>query len=124
MLDGQAVEKLLARAKREVDEGLLPSCQLALGFEGEIVVNEVFGDSTTDTPYMIYSATKVLVSSAAWQLIGRGDLDVTLPVAHYVPEFAANWFTRPTAASVSTQPGDTRTTQTPFGLTSLDKPLL
>jgi hypothetical protein len=32
--------------------------------------------------------------------------------------------TRPTAASVSTQPGETLTTRMPFGLTSLGRPLL
>ena len=38
----------------------------------------------------MYSATKPLVSSAIWVLIGEGLLDVSRPVAEYVPEFAAN----------------------------------
>ena len=37
-LDSSKVDALLTRARREVDEGLLPSCQIALGYEGEIVV--------------------------------------------------------------------------------------
>jgi CubicO group peptidase (beta-lactamase class C family) len=90
MLDDIAVGKLLARAQREVDEGLLPSCQLALGLDGEIVVNEVFGDTTPDTRYVIFSATKAVVAGAAWQLIGSGELDVSRPVADYIPEFGTN----------------------------------
>ena len=45
-------------------------------------------------------------------------------VSYSVPFLAANSLTNPTAASVSTQPGETLTTRTPFGLTSLDRPLL
>jgi len=41
MLDDQAVENLLARAKREVEEGLLPSCQVALGFNNFLKLHEV-----------------------------------------------------------------------------------
>src|SRR5712692_9338168 len=90
MLDDIAVGNLLARARREVDEGLLPSCQLALGLNGEVVVNEVFGDTTRDTRYVIFSATKAVVAGAVWQLIGSGELDVSRPVADYIPEFGTN----------------------------------
>ena len=41
-LDRAAVDALLARAHREVDDGLLPSCQLALALDGEIVVSETY----------------------------------------------------------------------------------
>lgn len=37
-LDQLKIDRLIARARREIDEGLLPSCQIALGYEGEIVV--------------------------------------------------------------------------------------
>ncbi len=90
MIDDNAVGKLLTRARREVDEGLLPSCQLALGLENEIVVNEAFGNTTLDSRYVIFSATKAVVAGAVWQLIGSGELDVTRRVAHYIPEFGTN----------------------------------
>jgi CubicO group peptidase (beta-lactamase class C family) len=90
MIDDEAVRALLQRARREVDGGLLPSCQIALAFRGEVVANEAFGDATTDTRYVVYSATKPFVAGAMWSLMGDGLVDVTLPVAHYVPEFAAN----------------------------------
>ena len=90
MIDDAAVDKLLARARREVDEGLLPSCQLALGIDGEVVVEQAFGDATTETRYVMFSCTKAVVAGAIWQLIGTGDLDVGRRVAEYIPEFGTN----------------------------------
>ena len=68
MIDTEAVEKVLARARREVDEGLLPSCQLALARDGEIVVNETFGSATSQTRYIMFSATKAVVAGAGFLL--------------------------------------------------------
>jgi CubicO group peptidase (beta-lactamase class C family) len=89
-LDDVAVKKLLARARREVDEGLLPSCQVALAFEDEVVVNEAFGEATVDTRYVMYSCTKPVVAAAVWMLIGKGHLDTSRRVAEYIPEFGEN----------------------------------
>jgi len=88
-LDSSKVDALLTRARREVDEGLLPSCQIALGYEGEIVVHEVFGDATTDSQYCLYSATKAIVATAFWTLMTGGSVEITKPVAEYLPEFGA-----------------------------------
>ena len=84
------LDDLLARARCEVDEGVLPSCQVAVGLEGEVIAFEAFGDATTETRYSVFSCTKPLVASTAWVLMGEGRLDVTRPVAEYVPEFGAN----------------------------------
>ena len=48
------------------------------------------GTATSDTRFWVASATKPIVSSAIWLLMGDGKLDITLPVARYLPEFAAN----------------------------------
>ena len=90
MLDPSAVEALLSRARREVDEGLLPSVQIALAYQGEVVVEEVFGDASLDTRYAIFSATKPFVAAAVWTLISEGKLDPEERVAHYFPEFGEN----------------------------------
>ena len=82
------VQKLLDRARREVDAGLLPSAQVALAYEGELVAFETFGDATNDTRYVVYSATKAFVAGAMWALIGDGLVDPANRVTHYVPEFA------------------------------------
>jgi len=84
------VDALLNRARREVEEGHLPSCQIALGFEGEIVVEETFGEATLDTRYCIFSATKPFVASAVWQMIAEGKVDVAAKMADYLPFFGAN----------------------------------
>jgi CubicO group peptidase (beta-lactamase class C family) len=89
-IEKSAVGKLVDRVRREVDDGLLPSAQVALGYEGELVHAETFGDATGDTRYVVYSATKAFVAGAMWALIGDGVVDVSLPVTTYVPEFGSN----------------------------------
>jgi CubicO group peptidase (beta-lactamase class C family) len=90
VLNEAKVAELIARARRDVDDGLLPSCQLALGYEGGLVVNEVFGDAHLDSRYCLYSATKAIVASAFWTLMSDGLVDISKPVAHYLADFAAN----------------------------------
>lgn len=89
-VDATKLDALLARAGQEVDEGILPSCQLAVGWAGELVAFEAYGDATTDTRYHAFSCTKPLVAGAAWVLMSEGGLDVTRAVADYIPEFGAN----------------------------------
>lgn len=84
------LDDLLNAARADVDSGWLPSCQIAVARDGELVAFETFGDATNDTRYCIFSCTKPIVASAVWLLMGEGLLDITLPVAHYVPEFAVN----------------------------------
>jgi CubicO group peptidase (beta-lactamase class C family) len=89
-IDQQALADALTRARREVDEGLLPSAQIAVAYRGELVAFETFGDATNDTRYIVYSATKAFVAGAVWALIGDGAVDPEQPVVHYVPEFGSN----------------------------------
>lgn len=88
-IDDAQVAKLLERAKREVDEGLLPSVQVALAHNGELVAEEVFGDADLDTRYCIFSATKPFVASAVWALMADGAIDVSQTVTTYFPEFGS-----------------------------------
>ena len=89
-LDTNAIGSLLERARREIDSGLLPSCQVALGYRGEVVAFETFGDASGDTRYALFSATKPYVASVVWQLIAEGALDPAARVVEYFPEFGAN----------------------------------
>jgi CubicO group peptidase (beta-lactamase class C family) len=89
-IDEAAVRLLVARARREIDAGLLPSCQLALAFEGELVLSETLGDTAADTRYAAFSATKPFVAGAIWALIGDGLIDPAARVAELVPEFGTN----------------------------------
>jgi CubicO group peptidase (beta-lactamase class C family) len=90
IVDREAMDALIARARREIDDGLLPSCQLALAHRGEIVAEVALGDATLDTRYVIFSATKALVASAIWLLIGDDRLDAAVRVMDIIPEFGSN----------------------------------
>jgi CubicO group peptidase (beta-lactamase class C family) len=83
------VRALVARARRDVDDGLLPSVQLALAYDGELVVDETFGLPAA-TRYVTFSVTKALSGALAWLLIGDGTLAPDTRVAEVVPEFAGN----------------------------------
>lgn len=83
-LDTTALE---ARAEKEIERGLV-ACQVAVARGGETVWTRSFGAVAPTARYWIASATKPIVSSAALVLVGEGRLDVTRPVADYVPEFA------------------------------------
>jgi CubicO group peptidase (beta-lactamase class C family) len=78
------------RARREIDEGLLPSCQLALALDGEVVVDQCFGDSNVDTRYVIFSCTKGIVAGAVWMAFGDGTLAPDQKVSEVLPEFGTN----------------------------------
>ena len=89
-LDRGAVDALLARARRDIDDGLLPACQVALALDGEVLVNEAFGDADPDTRFTIFSATKPFIASLVWQLLGEGALTPEQPVADVIPEFGSH----------------------------------
>ncbi|HMG26097.1 MAG TPA: serine hydrolase domain-containing protein [Acidimicrobiia bacterium] len=89
-IDAGRLDELRARMRREIDGGLLPSCQWALGRDRQLAAFETLGDAGPETRYVIFSATKAFVASAAWLLIGDGSLDIDRRVAEYIPEFATN----------------------------------
>ncbi len=83
------VKALLERCRRDVDEGVLPACQVALGYEGEVIVDETYG-APPDTRFPVFSCTKVFVTSVVWQLLSSGDLELGRPVVDYLPVFGTN----------------------------------
>src|SRR4029450_9070837 len=89
-IDAGRLDELRTRVRREIDGGLLPSCQYALAKDGQLAAFEAVGDAGPETRYVIFSATKAFVASAAWLLIGDGSLDIERRVAAYIPEFATN----------------------------------
>lgn len=84
------LDALLARARREVDDGLLPASQVAVGHNGEVVAFQAAGDATTSTRFSVFSCTKPIVAAAAWVLMGEDRLDPAVAVADLVPEFGTN----------------------------------
>ena len=98
-LDAAKVDELFKRAEREVAEGLLPSCQIAIARNGKIGAMKTFGHAlqggadkpaTDNTLYCVFSCTKAIVSAAIWILIGDGKLNVSDRAADIVPEFGTN----------------------------------
>lgn len=80
----------IARAcECEIEAGL-DACQVAVARANEVLFEGSYGRATPHTRFWVASATKPIVSSAVWLLIGDGQLEIERPVAHYVPEFAAN----------------------------------
>ena len=65
-----SVDELLETARSETESGLVPASQIAVAREGEIVAFETFGDAMPESRFPIYSATKPIVASAMWLLIG------------------------------------------------------
>ena len=86
----ERLDALLTRIRREIDAGALPSCQLAVAKDGRLVAFTTLGDATNDTRYVIYSATKPIISMAALLLVQDGSLDLNTKVADLIPEFSTN----------------------------------
>jgi CubicO group peptidase (beta-lactamase class C family) len=89
-IDPERLAGLVTRASREVDEGLLPSCQIAVAKDGKLVAFEAFGDATTSDRYLMFSSTKSFIASAVWRLLSEGAIRLDQPVAAIVPSFGAN----------------------------------
>lgn len=89
-IDAGALASLIDRCRREVDEGILPSCQLAIAKDGEVLAFETIGDAAPDSRYVIFSATKAIVVSALWLLMAGDAISLDQRVAELIPEFGTN----------------------------------
>lgn len=89
-INPQRLAALRDRIRREIDSGLLPSCQIAVARHGRLALFETLGDATNTTRYNVYSATKPWIASVVWQLIAEGLLDVSAKVTEFIPEFGTN----------------------------------
>ncbi len=84
------LDELVRRIRVEVDEGRLPSCQVALARHGRVGLFETFGAAAPGSRYRTFSAVKPVVASAVWLLIQDGALDPAQRVVDVIPEFGAN----------------------------------
>jgi CubicO group peptidase (beta-lactamase class C family) len=89
-LSVEKVQRLLARAAKEVEEGLLPAAQIAIAKDNKIVIAESFGQAQDNSLTCIFSATKAVTSAAAWLLLQEGKLAEGEFVSDIIPEFASN----------------------------------
>ena len=63
------------------------AAQVAVGLRGDVIAFESFGAATTDHTFAMFSATKTIVAMALLPHLADGSLDLTTPVAKYVPAF-------------------------------------
>ena len=89
-IDESRLELFLARVRLEVDQGALPSAQVAVARHGRLVAFETYGNATHDKRYITQSVGRNVVAAAVWKLIGDGLLAVDERVADVIPEFATN----------------------------------
>lgn len=98
-IDPEKLEAVFARAQRDVDDGTLPSAQVAVARNGKIAGMRTFGravqggaeqPATDDTLYHFFSSTKAVVGVAAWLLFEDGVLRLDEKVAGIIPEFGTN----------------------------------
>jgi CubicO group peptidase (beta-lactamase class C family) len=98
-IDSDKLEAVFARAKRDVDDGVLPSAQVAVARQGRLAGFRTFGKAvqggeerpaTDETLYTIFSCTKAIVASAVWTLFEDGLLRLDERVADIIPEFGTN----------------------------------
>jgi len=98
-VDSEKLEAVFTRAKRDVDQGVLPSAQVAVARQGKLAGIRTFGTAvqggeerpaTDDTLYSIFSSTKAVVALAVWLLFEEGLLKLDERVAEIIPEFGTN----------------------------------
>ncbi|HZU71844.1 MAG TPA: serine hydrolase domain-containing protein [Acidimicrobiales bacterium] len=89
-LDPDRLAALIDRARREVDAGLLPSCQLAVARHGRLGAFVTLGEADNNSRYVVFSCTKALTAGMAWLLLGQGALTTSTRAAELVPEFGTN----------------------------------
>jgi CubicO group peptidase (beta-lactamase class C family) len=89
-VDPVRLELLLSRARLEVDQGILPSAQVAVARNGRLVAFETYGSATNDTKYILQSVGRTVVAATVWKLLGEGLLDLDEAIVDVIPEFGTN----------------------------------
>lgn len=98
-LNPDKVQVLMDRAERDIKEGILPACQLAIARGGKIAAMKTFGravqggvekPATDETLFVAMSATKAITSAALWLLIQEGKISPADLIVKYVPEYGTN----------------------------------
>ena len=89
-VDPVRLELFLRRARLEVEQGNVPSAQVAVAAQGRLVAFETYGDADNRSKYILQSVGRTIVAATVWKLISDGQLDITQRVGEIIPEFATN----------------------------------
>ena len=95
-MSSNKLQALKAALQAEVDQGKFPGAIVMIARNGKLVFSEAVGqlDKTAGKPltrdaiFRIYSMTKPLASVGAMMLVEDGKIQLTDPIAKYLPEFA------------------------------------
>ena len=101
-LRAEPLAALSALIESHVKEQRYPGCQIALAHNGQLVLDKSFGmarigqghaadteavPARSDSLWLLYSNTKLIVATALWKLHEQGRLRFTDKVTEYLPEF-------------------------------------
>jgi len=89
-LSAAGLAALHARIEADLAAGHLSAAQLAIARDGSVIHRAAFGAATHDSRFVIFSATKTIVAMALLPHLADGSLELTAPVARYIPEWATN----------------------------------
>ena len=115
-LRASSLQPLYDAIQDHIAKGRYPGCQIALAWQGRLLVERSFGmarlgrsaraesdplrapdtqgvddqalEAQADHLWLLYSNTKVLMATALWKLAETGRLRFADPVAEYLPDFA------------------------------------
>ena len=104
-LPSRGLKALNARIQHEVDSGNVTAAQVAIGRGGKLEAFQSFGNALDSTRFIIFSATKTLVAMALLPHFADGSLELTTPVAHYIPEFGHHGKSEVTVLQLLTMQG-------------------
>jgi CubicO group peptidase (beta-lactamase class C family) len=89
-VDPRRLAVFLDRARLDVDNGALPSVQVAVAAKGRLVAFETYGDSSNEKKYILQSAGRNVVAAALWKVLDDGLVKTDLRIAELIPEFGTN----------------------------------
>lgn len=94
------LQQIDAQVERAIADGEMPGCVVLIGHQGGVVYFKAYGQRqveptpgpmTTDTVFDMASITKpVATATIVMLLVERGEVRLSDPVAHYLPEFGQN----------------------------------
>ena len=87
LLRPTGLHALHQRIQEEIDRGHLTAAQVAIGLNGQVADFASFGTAAEADRFVIFSATKTLVAMALLPHLADGSIELTAPVARYLPEF-------------------------------------
>ncbi len=98
-IESARLDAVFARAERDIEQGVLPGCQVAVARNGLIAGMRSFGSAIhgqgeravgDDSLFCIFSCTKAVVAAAIWTLFEDNRLGLDEKVADIIPEFGTN----------------------------------